>query len=119
MGGAYVVTDDVFETGNTKIDVYIMYECDSYGMGNLCNILSAVRIDKIYIKAKNRDPEIYERVLQLADRWNVKTEVFEENITVPAGKAYVTAGDVNLVEYGCDTFLPYGKNGIYYLDGRK
>ncbi|MBE6540278.1 MAG: ComEC family competence protein [Ruminococcaceae bacterium] len=119
MGGAYVVTDDVFETGNTKVDVYIMYECDSYGMGNLCNILSAVRIDKIYINAKNRDPEIYERVLQLADRWNVKTEVFEENITVPAGKAYVTAGDVNLVEYGCDTFLPYGKNGIYYLDGRK
>ena len=88
-------------------------------MGNLCNILSAVRIDKIYINAKNRDPEIYERVLQLADRWNVKTEVFEENITVSAGKAYVTAGDVNLVEYGCDTFLPYGKNGIYYLDGRK
>ncbi len=115
LGGAYVDADSVYETGNTKIDVYIMCECDSYGMGNLCNMLSNVRIDKIYINSKNRDEEIYDRVLQLADRWGVGTEVFEETVTVSAGKGYVTAGDVNLAEYGGNTFLPYGKNGVYYL----
>ena len=119
MGGAYVIADDVFETGNTKIDVYIMSECNSYSLGNLCSMLSDVSIDKIYIRAQNRDTEIYRRVEQLASRWNIETEVFEGNITVPAGKAYVTAGDVNLVEYGYDTFLSYGKNDIFYLDGRK
>ncbi len=118
-GGAYVITNKVFETGSTRLEVYIMTECDSYGLSNLCNMLSAVNIDKIYISADGRVPHIYERVRELAFKYGIETEVFEGNVTLPVGGAYVTAGDVRLVKYGNDRHYFYNKNGTFYLDGRE
>ncbi len=118
-GGAYVITNKVFETGNTHLKVYIMTECDYYGLSNLCNMLSAVNIDKIYISADNRVPHIYERVRELALRYGIETEVFEGNVTLPVGDAYVTAGDIRFVKYGNERRYFNDKNGTYYLDGRE
>lgn len=118
-GGAYILTDDVFRAGNTKINAYIMLECDSYGLGNLCNALSDADIDTVYISDKNRNADIYRRVVETASKWGARVEVFEENITLPAGGAFVTVGEEQFIEYGQDTLYCYGLDGVVYLDGKE
>ena len=118
-GGAYVNADKVFELGCTKINSYVMLECNSRGLSNLCRAFSAVGIDEIYISDINRDADIYRRVLELASRWGISVEVFEKNITIPAGKGYVTAGENNYIEYGEDVFEFKATYGIIYLDGKE
>jgi hypothetical protein len=96
-----------------------MLECNSRGISNLCRAFSAVGIDEIYISDINRDADIYRRVLELASRWGISVEVFEKNITIPAGKGYVTAGENNYIEYGEDVFEFKATYGIIYLDGKE
>lgn len=118
--GGYTDTDAVFEMGHTSIDVYIMLECDINGMGNFVSALSETGVEKLYISNDKRDKEIYERLLAVAERHGVITEVFEGNLTLSVGNASVTAGKVQLVEYKADTcYFDYGTGGVVYLDGKE
>ncbi len=118
-GGAYVDTDKVYELGCTRINAYVMLECDSRGLSNLCRAFSNVGIDKIYISDINRDTDVYRRVLETASKWGVSVEVFDENITLPVGKGFITAGEENYIEYGRDVFYCKATYGTVYLDGKE
>lgn len=118
-GGAYIDTDMVFGAGCTRIDDYIMLECDENGLGNLCNAFySAGRIRKIYIYDKNRDADIYRRVLDLALEWGATVEVFNEDITISVGDAYLTAGEELTIQYYGKSVDYKEQNGLTRL-GRK
>lgn len=118
-GGAYVNTDKVYRLGCTRINAYIMLECDSYGLSNLCKAFSNAGIDKIYISDKGRNTDIYRRVLEIASEWGKTVEVFEENITLPVGDGFITAGEEIYIEYGRDVFYCKATYGTVYLDGKE
>ncbi len=118
--GGYTDTDTVFEMGYTSVDVYIMLECDVRSMGNFVSALSDMGVKKLYISNDKRDKEIYKRLLAVAERHGVITEVFEGNLTLPVSDASVTAGKVQLVEYKEDIYyFNYSTDGVVYLDGKE
>lgn len=119
-GGGYTDTEFVYKTGHTSVDVYIMLECDESALSAFVSVLSDINVEKLYISAGNRNPEVYTRVLAAAEKHGTVTEVFEGNLSLPVGDALLTAGEVQLIEYKEQTYyFYYTTDDTVYLDGKE
>ncbi len=118
--GGLFDTDVVFKLGHTCIDAYIMLDCDEKGLNNFVSALSEVGVKRLYISNRDREVSIYKRLLFIAESHGITTQVFEENITLPIGGSYITAGETEIIKYKEDIYyIKRNTDGLVYLDGKE
>ncbi len=118
-GGRYVLGETVFKLGETEIDVYIMHRCNYFGLSNLQKMLSNVKVKKLYLGDENLKPKYYNRIVALANKWDIPVYVYYGTVTVPVGDCLVTAGETSKIQYNGKEYDYSGLTTTVYLRGKE